>query len=71
LFSINNKRKKEAVMPDYDKKYGLAKATGTKLTPSIKATDTKDLGSAKATTSSTSNSSNMGYKKKSKKDMGY
>ena len=58
-------------MPDYDKKYGLAKATGTKLTPSIKATDTKDLGSAKATTSSTSNSSYMGYKKKSKKDMGY
>ncbi len=58
-------------MPDYDKKYGLAKATGTKLTPSIKATDTKDLGSAKATTSSTSNSSNMGYKKKNNKDMGY
>ena len=35
-------------MPDYDKKYGLAKATGTKLTPSLKASSTKDLASAKA-----------------------
>lgn len=56
-------------MPDYDKSYGLTKATGTKLTSSVKATTTKDLGSAKATTSSTSNSSNMGYSKKKK--MGY
>ena len=51
-------------MPDYNKKYGLAKPTGTTLTSSAKATSTKDLGSAKATTSSSSNSSNMGYKKK-------
>jgi hypothetical protein len=56
-------------MPDYKKGYGLAKATGTKLTSSIKASDTKDLASAKATTSSKSNSSNMGYKKR--KNMGY
>lgn len=55
-------------MPEHDKKYGLAKATGTKLTPNIKATDTKNLASAKATTSKKSNSSNMGYKKR---DMGY
>jgi hypothetical protein len=55
-------------MPDYDKKYGLAKATSTKLTSSIKASDTKNIASAKATTSSVSNSSNMGYKKK---NMGY
>ena len=55
-------------MPDYDKKYGLAKATSTKLTPSVKASSSKELASAKATTSSKSNSSNMGYKKK---DMGY
>jgi hypothetical protein len=65
----DNAHQKEIAMPDYDKKYGLAKATGTKLTPSLKASSTKDLASAKATTSSTSNSSNMGYKKK--KDMGY
>ena len=55
-------------MPDYDKKYGLEKATSTQLTPNIKASSSKELSSAKATTSEKSNSSNMGYKKK---DMGY
>tara|TARA_R100001163_G_scaffold12296_1_gene11403 strand:+ start:1960 stop:2130 length:171 start_codon:yes stop_codon:yes gene_type:complete len=56
-------------MPDYDKKYGLAKATSTELTPNAKASNSKELASAKATTSDKSNSSNMGYKKR--KNMGY
>jgi hypothetical protein len=56
-------------MPDYSKGYGLPKASGTKLTTSIKATDTKDLKSQKASTSKLKNSSNVGYKKK--KGTGY
>ena len=60
---------KEMAMPDYSKGYGLPKASGTKLTSSIKATNTKDLKSQKASTSKLKNSSNVGYKKK--KGMGY
>ena len=56
-------------MPDYKKRYGLPKVSGTKLTSSIKATSTKDLKSQKASTSKLKNSSNVGYKKK--KGMGY
>lgn len=55
-------------MPEYDKNYGLTKATSTELTPNIKASNSKELSNAKATTSETSNSSNMGYKNR---DMGY